>query len=213
MPRFLTATSFALAFTAIAYALCGATLGLFLCGLFAGGLLIALLDDPSHTILRRVLFTGCVIDAVAMVWLVSVFLSPITFLQWLQAYAVLVAVAGAVLGMRLTRLNQAMVAITWIAWFVAPVATAQAMLHSPMLAGAITRYHPLFALNRIFIEQGAWTSFDIAYRLLTPLGQDVAYTLPASVLPCVACHLFIMAAGAVSAWAVAWARRTATAPC
>lgn len=211
----LIAGTLAAAFTAIAYWLCGATLGLFLCGLFAAGLLIGLLDDAQSKWMHRVILAASILDGVAVVWLTSVFLAPITFLQWLQAYTVLLAVASGVISLRLLRVDHRIVAILFVGWFVSPAALAHAMLSSQgeTLVGFLTRFHPLFAMNRIVIEQGAWTNSDLAYRLLTPLGQDVAYALPESIWPCVMGHLMVTVAGGVSAIWIARRGRASIAPC
>jgi len=213
MRAIATAGILATLFTAIAYALCGPTLGVLLCGLFAAGLLIALLDDPSRPTAHRAFHAAAILDSVALVWIVSVLFSPVTFLQWLQAYVVLISVGASVLSMRLIGADGRIAAFTWMAWFAAPVTLAHAMLgsHGVTIASAITRFHPLFALNRIVIDQGAWTSGDIAYRLLTPLGQDVAYALPGSVLPCVIGHLIVTGV-CLFCWRF-WARPVATARC
>ena len=211
----LIAGTLALAFTAISYWLCGATLGLLLCGLFAAGLLIALLDDAPSTWMHRVILAAFIVDGVAVVWLTRVFLSPITFPQWLQAYIVLLAVGGSVLALRMMLIDHRIVVFLFTAWFVSPVALAHAMLASggETLVGILTQVHPLLAMNRILIEQGAWTNSDLAYRLLTPLGQDVAYALPESIWPCVLAHILLTAAGCASAIWIGRRHRASTAPC
>ena len=57
------------------------------------------------------------------------------------------------------------------------------------------------------------SSFDIAYRLLIPLGQDVAYALPKTVWPCVLGHLGVMAVCMVIRLFRGNARPAATVPC
>ena len=81
------------------------------------------------------------------------------------------------------------------------------------IAAVVTRFHPLFALNRVMIDQGAWTSGDIAYRLLTPLGQDVAYALPDTVWPCVIGHLGVTAVCLVIRMFHGNGRPASTVPC
>ena len=52
----------------------------------------------------------------------------------------------------------------------------------------VVAIHPLFAINGVLVNLGAWSHLPIAYRELTTLGQDVPYTLPASVWPMVLVH-------------------------
>lgn len=227
-------------FTAIAWMLAGASLGLLLAGVFAAIVLIPLLDSAacgvadqssledspladSHLVQlhhyrwhhSRNIVPVAIIHSVALVWLFASGLSELKFSECLLAYAVLLSISLLAFALCLMRTNSSLIAITMIAWFTSPVWLGNAMVaaHGADIASVITRYHPLFALNRVVIAQGAWTSGGIAYRHLTPLGQDVAYVLPESILPCVLAHLTPAAGCALTAAGLAWRRRRSIARC
>jgi hypothetical protein len=176
---------------------CGATVGLF----FGGVAMLVALLPPLVARERRffdaTLAAGAVVDGIALIWLIAS-LTGFSFLQWLQAYVVLIAVGAALTGLQLALRLPAIVTMLYAAWLTSPI-----WLPSPLLAPA----HPLLALNRIFIEHGVWTQQPLMYQLTT-LGQDVPYVLPRTILPCVAAHLFIALASGWPAWW--WARRAAS---
>lgn len=208
-------TALAVVFTSVAYAASGANLGLLLCGLFGAGFTLALCDQPKLPVVIRTLQCATIIHAVAVVFLIAVFASRVSFLQWLQSYAVLVAVSSTFFALLLAGSNSKLIALLWIIWFASPVLMAHAMLaqHGQNVADFITRYHPLFAFNRVLLDQGLWTGGDIAYRFLTPLGQDVPYALPETIWPCVIGHLLITGVCLLVWRARRRRRRIATAPC
>jgi hypothetical protein len=58
-------------------------------------------------------------------------------------------------------------------------------------------FSPAFALNAALSPEDALTHRPIAYRLMN-LGQDVSYTMPANVWPCVALHAGVGIVGLVA---------------
>jgi hypothetical protein len=169
----------------------------------------------EETVRSRVFVALAIVHAVALVWLIAAVSSSLTLVQCFQAYLVLISLASAAFGLRLLRISARLVVIAGIAWFVSPVLLANVMIspHGSAVTSVITRYHPLFALNRVVIDQGAWSSSEFAYQYLTPLGQDVPYILPESVWPCVVAHALVTA-GCASTFLVfaKWGQR-ATVPC
>lgn len=200
----IAGTVIALVSTAIAWIAAGASLGLFLAGVFAVMVLVPLMDEAQSgakpraaeeavSVRSRLSVALAVVHAVALVWLIAAVCSSLTFSQCLQAYLVLISIASAAFGLRLLRISARLVVIAGIAWFASPVLLANVMTGGSPVTSFITRYHPLFALNRVMIDQGAWSSSEFAYQYLTPLGQDAPYILPESVWPCVIAHALVTA--------------------
>lgn len=208
-------TALSTGFALVAYCVCGASLGLLLCGLFAAGIITALCDKPSLSASFRALQCAAITHGVAIVLLIGVLASNLTFLQWLQSYFVLISATAALFALLLAGISSRLIAVLWIVWFASPVLLAHAMLaqQGQRVADILTRFHPLFAFNRVLLDQGLWTGGDIAYRFLTPLGQDVPYSLPETVWPCVVGHTAIMAGGLLVWWFRSRGRQTATVPC
>ena len=135
------------------------------------------------------------------VWLVAAFRPEITLLQWLYSYMLLIAYATLIAGMstallRLRLVPVAASAITvifsliWLTW---PVWLSP-YLRGPRADAIVARLvwvHPLFAINGVLASLGTWGHWPIAYRQLTTLGQDIPYTLPASIWPGVLVHLSV----------------------
>ena len=187
-----------------------------LLGLYFGGTVTAILilpplvarhDDPFEAFIAA----GSVIDGVGVVWLIAALLSPTTLAQWLAAYLVLAACGLGVfaLGMliRCATRSTASAAITVVvalSWLTVPIWLA------PAVAARLSVIHPLMALNRVFIEQGVWTQQRLMYQLST-LGQDVPYSLPSSIFPCVFAHGLMAVSLGWPAWWLArraeWAAR------
>ena len=74
-----------------------------------------------------------------------------------------------------------LVAVAWLLW---PVWLAPQLSRVP---GWMTSLHPIFAVNAAALGRGVWAEQANVYPL-TPLGQDVAYALPASPWPAAAAH-------------------------
>jgi hypothetical protein len=153
------------------------------------------------------LLAGCVVDGVGVVWLLAVLHPQITFIQWLRCYLLLLAwgmwLSGLVIGLAGLRMQPTaasaaavILSLVWLTW---PV-WLSSYLTGPgadRVASWLIRLHPLFAVNGVFPELGVWSHWPIAYRDLTTLGQDIAYTLPTSVWPAIAVHVI---PGVVLAW-------------
>ena len=90
-------------------------------------------------------------------------------------------------------------------WLTAPVWLASNL--SDTGVSHLVAIHPLFAINGVLSNLGTWSHFPIAYRELTTLGQDIPYSLPTMIWPCMLAHLI---PGAVLWWLASW-RVSATA--
>jgi hypothetical protein len=201
IPTALVALIASSASTGLCLALCGASLQLFLAGFFFASLILPPMVLTHTSIKHRLLLAACVVDGIGVVWLFSIASPQIAFIQWLKCYVVLICYATCLAGfvMLLVRLRiapifaSAITTILALAWLTWPVRL------SPHLTGAsaettvkyLTWIHPLFAVNRVLANLGAWSHFPIAYRYLTTLGQDVPYTLPTSIWPATILHLAI----------------------
>lgn len=181
------------------YIAAGPTLGLF----FGGMLFCAIITppllawEPDRT--GRLFVAGAVIDGTAAVWLVAVFTSPTTVVQWLLSYLVLMGWVAALWGLvallgRLLRSALAaqavtvLVAMAWLSWpvWLSPWLAGQ---RGAAVASWLTAAHPLMAINGVLLHLGVWSEQSIAYWL-TNLGQDVPYSLP-SVWAAVGLHLLL----------------------
>lgn len=202
------------AFTSIAWLVSGPTLGLLLSGVFAAIVLVPLLD-ATKSIGSRLIVSGSITHAIASMWIICAITTSMTILDVAQGYLILQSISAALLGFRLIRVHPQLVAFAGIAWFASPVFLANVMsgTHGDGIVSILTQYHPLFSLNRVLIDQGAWTSSGFAYQHLTPLGQDVSYILPASIWRCVMAHA-LLAAGCAMIFAASGRRdQTAIARC
>jgi hypothetical protein len=170
-------------------------LAFFICGVFLTIPLLPPLVLTLRTFLARAFVAACIIDGVGVIWLVSLTSPQIVFLQWLKCYAVLIGFGAFVSGlaMSLRRLRIAPLAASAITvvisliWLTAPI-----WLTSNLSVTGVARFveiHPVFAINGVLAQLGTWTHWPIAYRSLTTLGQDIPYTLPTSIWPCVLVHL------------------------
>lgn len=209
---YLRAYAPALAIGLVAMAACGAAAGLTL-GFFLGAVFLAALIAPAlaagqERLLDRALAVGGVADAIALATLVALFAGRLSFIQWLEAYVLVVACVAA-LGaathllatLRLDRWLAAGVvmfaAMLWLLWpvWLAPVLTER-------LADWLTPCHPLFALNGLLRHLGLWSEqAGVAYHL-TNLNQDIPHRLPDSPWPAIAAHLLLAAMALVLAWTV-----------
>jgi hypothetical protein len=191
----------------------GPSLDLFIAGIASIGLFLPLVVLLARDFRRQVLVTGAMIDGIAIVWLIAVFTS-ITVLQWLLCYIVLIAFALAVAGLalvlkKITRSVLAASAITvivnfaWLAWpiWLAPHLSGA---RGAAIASWLVWLHPIFAMNGALSDLGTWTHQPFMYHL-TNLGQDIPYTLPASVWPCAIAHVSL---GALASLFVALAARS-----
>ena len=79
-------------------------------------------------------------------------------------------------------LRPAVVTILAWAWLAWPVWLGPS-LAGPNVPTWATGLHPIFAVNAAALELGVWTQQPVAYQI-TPLGQDLAYALPATIWTC-----------------------------
>jgi hypothetical protein len=86
--------------------------------------------------------------------------------------------------------------VAGLAWIAAPLwACGDA---NPAEIQRLVSIHPLLAINAAMLNTGNWTEQPLTYQLTT-LGQDVAYALPVSVLPCVTIQMATTALAVVFA--------------
>ena len=190
----ITAVPFVIALTTavIGWLVLGSTLGLFFWGIAASAILVPVLGSLQESIVDALVRGGAIVDGIGLIWLLTIFVSPITFGQWLAAYLVLAAFSIAVLSIaRLAariRIPPGVTTILAIAWLTWPIWLTNHL--NATLVRILVPAHPLFVLNRVFIDQGIWTQQRLMYELTT-LGQDVPYSLPTSILACLFAHVII----------------------
>ena len=130
---------------------------------------------------------GAAIDGIALTLLTCVFAGRMTFTQFLACYAVLAAYGLALMTLaRTIRMPLTIVlASAWLTW---------PLWLMPLITGAIAAWltpaHPLLAINHVLLDHGVWTQQRLMYQY-TRLGQDVPYTLPQTIWPCVILHLLV----------------------
>lgn len=171
----------------------GPNLGFFFAGVMASALLVPALSLAESTLGLRLIVAAAITDGIAIVWLIALLLAPVTLVQWLLCYAILVGWCLALVGLahaieRLARsaLLASMIvplgALMWLAW---PVWLSGAN------AAILVSAHPLFALNGVLAHLGIWTERPLAYNHLMRLGQDFPYALPTGIAAAAGLHLLI----------------------
>lgn len=188
------------------YIAAGPSLDFFLGTVLMAGILTPALALGSEQQKLRWISVAVIIVALAMVWLAA---GAISIFAWIQCTLVLAGfvcalAAAAILLDRLGLppvLAAAIVTVLSLAWFTWPIWACSALRGQAIVWPVAI--HPLFAINSACRDLGIWTEQRIAYRL-TNMGQDVAYRLPDSVLPCVAVHLIMAAVFTALGWK--WAR-------
>ena len=130
---------------------------------------------------------AAVIDGLALPLLAGLFAGNIRAVQWLSCYLVLVAFGFALMTLaRLIRpLPTIVLASLWLSW---PIWLTPHI--NGGIAGWLTPAHPIFAINRVLLDHGVWMQQRLMYQYST-LGQDVPYTLPTTIWPCVILHLLV----------------------
>jgi hypothetical protein len=80
-------------------------------------------------------------------------------------------------------------ACLWLTW---PIWLSHALQTSPgqRITDNLVPVHPLLVINGVLPQLGVWSEHPIAYHL-TNIGQDISYTLPHSILPCLILHLAV----------------------
>jgi hypothetical protein len=190
----------AIGLTLICLALCGASTALFFGGFFILTPLLPQMLLSQSSGWNRLAIASCVVGGILIAWLIAVGGSElISFSQCARCGCVLIAYAMLLAGVTLIlvriRLNAllasaittiaAMAWLTWPVWLVPNLSAT----HIDQIVAALVRFHPLFAVNGVLMNLGAWSHWTIAYRELTTLGQDIPYSLPQSTLPACAAHL------------------------
>jgi len=89
----------ALIASAACYAAAGPTLGLFFGGMVFACLLMPPLSLIGRALAHRLLIAAAVCDGIALVWIATLFNSPVTFVQLLLCYALLIGSCAALVGM------------------------------------------------------------------------------------------------------------------
>ena len=175
--------------SAAATALCFAATGNSLGGYLGPFALVAMMLPPllasERDRLRALIIAASVVDGVGVVWLLAALASQTTLLQWLACYVVMASYAWALCGLCRALRSGAIVtclALAWLTWpvWMSPWVTERAVAW-------LARAHPLLAVNHVLADLGIWTQQRLMYQF-TSLGQDVPYTLPRSIWPCVLLH-------------------------
>jgi hypothetical protein len=182
-------------------------------GFYLGSVaMIALIVPPIASMhdrpLDALIAAGCVIDGIALAWIVAAITTSVTAGQWFAAYFVLLAFGAALCAISLLirgAVGAAIVTVIALLWLSWPIWL------SPRISGGVAAWltpaHPLLAINHVFREMGVWTEQRVMYQL-TALGQDVPYRMPASVVSCVALHAAI---ALLLGWPAWWLRRVESA--
>ena len=182
------------------YFVLGPTTGLF----FGVVTVVALLTPPlvlSHdSRLRQLIVASSVVDGAGVALLLAVADPYVTLLDWVHAYLLLIAFAGALWGVAVA-LNRArlmpvfasaltvVLALAWLAW---PVWLSPWVRGRETLVGWLVAAHPLLALDGALRHLGPpWTEHHWMYTRLSVLNQDVAYSLPAGVGAAVVVHALV----------------------
>jgi hypothetical protein len=188
------------------YAATGTSLGLWLGGFaVVAGAAPALAARPG-TAWERACQAGAVADCVVAAWLLAGLRGEVGPGAWLACTLLLylfmlsgVALTELLGAVRVPRLLAATgVTLALAAWLTMPVWASAGM--DARLAGFLSDFHPLLAVNGQVGELGIWLEQGIVYRH-TSLGQDVPYALPDTIWRSAALH----AAVAIAATAMAWA--------
>jgi hypothetical protein len=197
LPKALGATLlFSLAASAAMVTASGVNLGM----LFGAIALAAILIPPMSLVRAKLghalLICAMVCDGLAIPWLIALWNAPVTLIQLLLCYVLMIGWCAALFGLTLAMArffrdeitSSAIVVVLAMLWL-------SSLIWLPASTGApvdgLLAVHPLFALNGLLKELGIWTQQPIAYKYLFTLGQDVPYVLPATVWPCVALHSLI----------------------
>jgi hypothetical protein len=213
--RILSAALVPFILSAIAAVVCylsaGPTLGLFLGSLIMVSILTPPLVLAEEQSTNRLIVLCAIVVPFTLIWLLAPMRSETHKSEWLESSIVLIAyataLAGLSVGLRLARLSATVsaaltvtLALLWMTW---PIWLSPTWKGEESTAGVarLVVFHPAFAINSMLVRpHGLWTEQSIAYRL-TDLSQNVPYTLPRSIWPCVLVHGLI---GALLLGLVAW---------
>jgi len=186
--------------SAICYWQASATLGLFLGPLILATLYVPPLILSENGCVARLSVLVAVIIGPTLVWL-SVgnkqVINPHQLLQCMLVMAGWVsAVSGGTLILRELRvvpiLASTVTIIASLFWLTWPIWLSPILASHRHAVGWLSWDHPIMAMNSVVQHLGLWGSpmggSDLAYRYLTILNQDVAYSHSQSIWPFVLVH-------------------------
>ena len=191
----VAAGTLALLTSILAWVFAGATLGLVIATLTFATLIVAPLTG-AITARSPLPIAASAILGIAIIWILA-FGHPIGLITTLKMLLVLATYVLAVSGVvRLliragfeSTIAAAVTVILALAWLSWPI-WLSGHLSEGRLLSALVAAHPIFAINGTSDAFGVWTQQHLMYRL-TALGQDVPFTLPRSILPCVVTHALL----------------------
>jgi hypothetical protein len=189
---------------AICEASVGDTLGLYLGGIFAAALLVGPLISAEETWRPRLLIPVAIWIGIGAVWFNAWLHNHIAFMPMARSNLALLsfcfALAG--IGSLLRRIGLGfsgsatavtLLALAWLLWpiWLSPVLSGA---HGETIVNLFTPIHPIMAINAAVREPlGYWAEQSIAYNY-TNISDDITYSLPTSVFPCVAFHVVLAGA-------------------
>lgn len=178
----------------------GASLGLFICGLVLVTIIVPIVSMAEQSILNRLVATAFVVFAISIVWLFGIMHNETWVKEWLGSMFVLdayaIALVGLVSGLRAVRcssvVSAALSVIVGLFWLTWPIWLSRTWNGEESAPGVerLVLLHPGMAINGQVIKLGAWSEQSVAYHL-TDLSQNVPYSLPSSIWPCVLLHAIL----------------------
>jgi hypothetical protein len=180
------------------YLSAGPTLGLFLGPLVFVTLLVPPLAMAEEVSVNRLLSLVAMLLPFCLMWILVRERAEVLEGECFASCAVLIAYAVALLGLsvglrmlRLPALASAALSVTagliWLTW---PIWASRTWHggESEASVGRVVACHPLFAINaQVTRSLGNWTEQSLAYHL-TDLAQNVSFSFPQSIWPCVLLH-------------------------
>jgi hypothetical protein len=192
------------AMTWLGYRAAGASAGTF----FAGVAFAVLITPPfvaaEQTMRDRLIVATAVLGGVSLALLFPLRDPYVTVRHWAAAVAVLAsvvaAITGVVIALRATRLPAPLAAavatVLFALWLTWPIWLSPRLAGRVTLTNALVIAHPLFAIDHALSDLGPpWTERPLMYNELSVLNQDVAYSLPSTILWSLLLHALIGAAG------------------
>jgi hypothetical protein len=182
---------------ATAYAFVGPSLGLFFAGFF-----VATWITPAAVFFTRrpvsaTISAGLATAPIIIFWVIPIFRTPDTFIQWLQLsvtlisyFAAIGAIAWASSGHQHWQLGFSLSIIIGTAWLTWPIwlSPSLTLWHAERLVNVLVATNPSLVANGVLISEPPWTERTVAYQL-TNLNQDIPIHSPTSALPCMIANL------------------------
>lgn len=198
---------------ALLYLAAGDTLGAWLGGFAVIALVLPGLAVRRESFWHRTLDAAAGVDVVVLGWMGVTMLGGASMGSWLTVSILLCCFAAALMGvvwlMDAGRIPVGLAVFVTsmgaVAWLASPVGLSRWM--DDRIAGFLGRFHPLLAANGQLTRLGIWLEQPRVYRHAV-LGQDVPYTLPATVWPSAGAHLLVGVVAILMVWAIsrAWPR-------